>query len=140
MQRKASAVWQGGLKDGKGSIATDSGVLKQTQYSFSTRFAHGVGRNPETLLGAAHAGWLTIGLDDPSVILARTFSLKCSNRYNAPHDSRSGSVRCRCRDLSNRALGRVRGYHPAAPRHAKIPPRPPFLPFYLDYLEIRDVL
>src|SRR5260370_5944178 len=38
MQRKASAVWQGGLKDGKGSISTDSGVLKQTQYSFSTRF------------------------------------------------------------------------------------------------------
>ncbi len=39
MQRKASAVWQGGLKDGKGSISTDSGVLKQTQYSFSTRGA-----------------------------------------------------------------------------------------------------
>jgi len=38
MQRKASAVWQGGLKDGKGSISTDSGVLKQTQYSYSTRF------------------------------------------------------------------------------------------------------
>ena len=43
MQRKASAVWQGGLKDGKGSISTDSGVLKQTQYSFSTRFENGVG-------------------------------------------------------------------------------------------------
>ena len=43
MQRKASAVWQGGLKDGKGSITTDSGVLKQTQYSFGTRFENGVG-------------------------------------------------------------------------------------------------
>jgi len=50
MQRKASAVWQGGLKDGKGTISTDSGVLKQTQYSFSTRFENGVGTNPEELL------------------------------------------------------------------------------------------
>jgi osmotically inducible protein OsmC len=56
MQRKASAVWQGGLKDGKGTISTDSGVLKQTQYSFSTRFENGVGTNPEELLAAAHAG------------------------------------------------------------------------------------
>jgi len=56
MQRKASAVWQGGLKDGKGSISTDSGVLKQTQYSYSTRFENGVGTNPEELLAAAHAG------------------------------------------------------------------------------------
>jgi hypothetical protein len=56
MQRKASAVWQGGLKDGKGSISTDSGVLKQTQYSFSTRFENGIGTNPEELLAAAHAG------------------------------------------------------------------------------------
>ena len=55
MQRKASAVWQGGLKDGQGSISTDSGVLKQTQYSFSTRFENGVGTNPEELLAAAHA-------------------------------------------------------------------------------------
>src|SRR5580692_12554623 len=50
MQRKASAVWQGGLKDGKGSISTASGVLKDTQYSFSTRFENGVGTNPEELL------------------------------------------------------------------------------------------
>src|SRR6266849_7757757 len=56
MQRKASAVWQGGLKDGKGTISTDSGVLKQTQYSYSTRFENGVGTNPEELLAAAHAG------------------------------------------------------------------------------------
>ncbi len=56
MQRKGSAVWQGGLKDGKGTISTDSGVLKQTQYSFSTRFENGVGTNPEELLAAAHAG------------------------------------------------------------------------------------
>src|SRR5216683_152726 len=52
MQRKASAVWQGDLKTGKGAISTDSGVLKQTQYSFSTRFENGVGTNPEELLAA----------------------------------------------------------------------------------------
>jgi len=56
MKRKASAVWQGGLKDGKGSISTESGVLKETQYSFSTRFENGVGTNPEELIAAAHAG------------------------------------------------------------------------------------
>ncbi len=56
MKRKASAIWRGGLKDGKGSISTDSGVLKETQYSFSTRFENGIGTNPEELIGAAHAG------------------------------------------------------------------------------------
>lgn len=56
MQRKASAVWTGGLKDGKGTISSASGVLKETQYSFSTRFENGIGTNPEELIGAAHAG------------------------------------------------------------------------------------
>src|SRR6202007_1839253 len=56
MDRKATAVWQGGLKDGKGRISTDSGVLKDTQYSFSTRFESGVGTNPEELVAAAHSG------------------------------------------------------------------------------------
>ena len=56
MQRKASAVWQGNLKGGKGTISTDSGVLSSTQYSFSTRFENGVGTNPEELIAAAHAG------------------------------------------------------------------------------------
>src|SRR3982074_696300 len=62
MDRKASAVWTGGLKDGKGSLSTDSGVLKQTQYSFSARFENGVGTNPEELLAAAHAGCFTMAL------------------------------------------------------------------------------
>src|SRR5205814_816402 len=62
MQRKASAVWQGGLKDGKGSISTQSGVLKQTPYSFSTRFENGIGTNPEELIAAAHAGCFTMAL------------------------------------------------------------------------------
>jgi osmotically inducible protein OsmC len=62
MDRKATAVWTGGLKDGKGSISTESGVLKQTQYSFSARFENGVGTNPEELLAAAHAGCFTMAL------------------------------------------------------------------------------
>jgi osmotically inducible protein OsmC len=62
MKRKASAVWQGGLKDGKGSISTDSGVLADTQYSFSTRFEDGKGTNPEELIAAAHAGCFSMAL------------------------------------------------------------------------------
>ena len=62
MQRKASAIWQGDLKSGKGAISTDSGTLKNTQYSFSTRFENGVGTNPEELLAAAHAGCFTMAL------------------------------------------------------------------------------
>ncbi len=64
MDRKASAIWQGGLKDGKGTISTDSGVLKQTQYSFSTRFENGIGTNPEELLAAAHAGCFAMALSN----------------------------------------------------------------------------
>ena len=62
MKRKASAVWQGGLKDGKGAISTDSGVLQNTQYSFSTRFEEGKGTNPEELIAAAHAGCFSMAL------------------------------------------------------------------------------
>ena len=62
MQRKASAIWHGGLKDGKGSISTDSGVLKNTQYSFSTRFENGIGTNPEELIAAAHSGCFAMAL------------------------------------------------------------------------------
>jgi osmotically inducible protein OsmC len=62
MKRKASAVWQGGLKDGKGTISTDSGVLSNTQYSFSTRFEMGIGTNPEELIAAAHAGCFSMAL------------------------------------------------------------------------------
>jgi lipoyl-dependent peroxiredoxin len=62
MQRSASAVWRGGLKDGKGTISSQSGVLKDTQYSFSTRFENGIGTNPEELIAAAHAGCFTMAL------------------------------------------------------------------------------
>ena len=56
MERKATAVWRGDVKSGKGLLSTASTVLKETQYSFSTRFENGVGSNPEELLAAAHAG------------------------------------------------------------------------------------
>src|SRR5204862_3934508 len=62
MKRKASAVWQGGLKDGKGAISTDSGVLSSTRYSFGTRFEDCFGTNPEELIGAAHAGCFSMAL------------------------------------------------------------------------------
>jgi lipoyl-dependent peroxiredoxin len=62
MQRTATAQWKGGLKDGKGTISTQSGVLSQTQYSFSTRFENGVGTNPEELVAAAHAGCFSMAL------------------------------------------------------------------------------
>lgn len=62
MQRKGSAVWQGGLKDGKGTVSTESGALKELQYSFGSRFESGVGTNPEELLAAAHAGCFSMAL------------------------------------------------------------------------------
>jgi osmotically inducible protein OsmC len=62
MKRKGSAVWKGGLKDGRGTVSTDSGVLANTQYSFSTRFEDGKGTNPEELIAAAHAGCFSMAL------------------------------------------------------------------------------
>jgi len=62
MKRHGSAVWKGGLKDGKGTVSTDSGVLSDTQYSFSTRFEDGQGTNPEELIAAAHAGCFSMAL------------------------------------------------------------------------------
>lgn len=62
MKRTASAHWKGDLKAGKGEISTQSTTLNNTQYSFNTRFAEGVGTNPEELVGAAHAGCFTMAL------------------------------------------------------------------------------
>jgi lipoyl-dependent peroxiredoxin len=62
MKRTASAVWKGGLKDGQGRISTESSVLSDTQYSFSTRFEDGKGTNPEELIAAAHAGCFSMAL------------------------------------------------------------------------------
>ncbi|TKC09619.1 OsmC family protein [Pedobacter frigoris] len=62
MKRNATAVWNGTIKEGKGHISTDSKVLDQTQYSFNSRFAEGIGTNPEELMAAAHAGCFTMKL------------------------------------------------------------------------------
>jgi lipoyl-dependent peroxiredoxin len=64
MKRNASAVWKGGLKDGKGTISTESGVLSDAQYSFTTRFEQGKGTNPEELIAAAHAGCFSMALSN----------------------------------------------------------------------------
>ena len=85
MKRKASAVWRGDLKAGKGSISTESGVLKETQYSFGTRFENGVGTNPEELIAAAHAGCFSMafsaelgkaGLTPESIATTATITLE----------------------------------------------------------------
>jgi osmotically inducible protein OsmC len=62
MKRKGSAVWQGSVMEGSGSVSTPSGVLSETQYSFSSRFEEGIGTNPEELIAAAHAGCFSMAL------------------------------------------------------------------------------
>lgn len=62
MRRKGSAVWRGGLRDGGGSVSTESGVLSEAQYSFGTRFEEGKGTNPEELIGASHAACFSMAL------------------------------------------------------------------------------
>jgi len=62
MKRTATAVWNGSGKDGKGHLSTQSTVLNQTQYSFTSRFEDGIGTNPEELIAAAHAGCFTMKL------------------------------------------------------------------------------
>ena len=62
MKRSGSAVWNGSLREGTGAVSTESGVLSDTQYSFSTRFEDGQGTNPEELIAAAHAGCFSMAL------------------------------------------------------------------------------
>src|SRR4030081_2329501 len=62
MQRKASAEWKGGLKDGKGTVSSASGILSNTPYSFTTRFENSPGTNPEELIAAAHAACFSMAL------------------------------------------------------------------------------
>jgi osmotically inducible protein OsmC len=62
MKRNATAVWNGGLKDGKGTMSAPSGVIKDTPYSFGTRFESAPGTNPEELIAAAHAGCFSMAL------------------------------------------------------------------------------
>jgi osmotically inducible protein OsmC len=88
MKRKASAVWRGTLKDGKGTISTESGTLKDAQYSFSTRFENGVGTNPEELIAAAHSGCFAmafsaelgkVGITPESISATATVTLERTN-------------------------------------------------------------
>ncbi len=62
MKRSGTAQWNGTGKDGKGHLTSQSGVLKKTQYSYSSRFEDGIGTNPEELIAAAHAGCFTMKL------------------------------------------------------------------------------
>nr|WP_192351214.1 OsmC family protein [Algoriphagus sp. Y33] len=62
MQRQATAVWNGTIKEGKGNLTSQSGILKQTPYTFVSRFENGTGTNPEELMAAAHAGCFTMKL------------------------------------------------------------------------------
>ena len=62
MKRRASAEWKGSLKEGNGSVSTESGVLAKTQYSFGSRFESGIGTNPEELVAAAHAACFSMQL------------------------------------------------------------------------------
>lgn len=61
-KRKGSAIWQGGLKDGKGTVSTESGVISEAPYSYENRFESGKGSNPEELIGAAHASCFSMAL------------------------------------------------------------------------------
>ncbi|WP_288243832.1 OsmC family protein [uncultured Chryseobacterium sp.] len=62
MKRRSTAVWSGTGKEGKGSLSTQSTVLNETQYGFNSRFADGIGTNPEELIAAAHAGCFSMKL------------------------------------------------------------------------------
>lgn len=62
MIKKASAIWKGGIKDGGGTISTETGVLRDAPYGFKARFENGRGTNPEELIGAAHAGCFSMAL------------------------------------------------------------------------------
>ena len=62
MKRRGSAQWQGGIRDGRGTVSTESGVLSEAQYSFSTRFEDGKGTNTQELIAAAHAGCFSMAL------------------------------------------------------------------------------
>ena len=68
MKRTATAVWNGSVKEGKGKLTTQSNTLKDTQYSFTSRFEEGTGTNPEELIAAAHAGCFAMAL---SMILGK---------------------------------------------------------------------
>ncbi len=85
MKRNATAVWQGSGKEGKGNLTTQSTTLSNTQYSFNSRFAEGVGTNPEELIAAAHAGCFTMKLSfniDEAGFKADKLETKCDINFD----------------------------------------------------------
>lgn len=81
MEKRATAHWQGGLKDGKGTISTESGVLAEAPYGFNTRFEGVKGTNPEELVGAAHAGCFSMALSSElgkAGMKAESIDTKCT--------------------------------------------------------------
>ena len=87
IDRHAEAEWLGSIKEGSGSLTTDSGVLKQANYGFKSRFESGPGTNPEELLAAAHAG---------------CFSMALSGAHRRRHSCRSGFIPKRRSQLKSR--------------------------------------
>lgn len=94
MERKASAIWNGDLRNGKGTVSSDSGVLADTPYSFRTRFENEPGTNPEELVAAAHAGCFSMalsgelgdaGLKPESIQTRATLTLDLSGRPTITH-------------------------------------------------------
>ena len=84
MKRNATAVWNGSGKEGKGNLTTQSTVLNQTQYSFGSRFAEGIGTNPEELVAAAHSGCFTMKLSfniDAAGFTADSIETKCEINF-----------------------------------------------------------
>ena len=83
MKRNATAVWNGSGKEGKGTLSTQSGILSQTQYSYSSRFENGAGTNPEELIAAAHAGCFSMKLAfvlGAAGFTPETIETKCENQ------------------------------------------------------------
>ncbi|MGQ0430008.1 MAG: OsmC family protein [Gammaproteobacteria bacterium] len=120
MQRKASAVWAGGIKDGRGSISTESRALVSTPYSFSTRFESVPGTNPEELLGAAHAGCFSMAL---SLMLGesgiRPERIDTTATVTLEKQDAGFTITRVHLDVSVRAAGADRGKFEAAAKKAK---------------------
>jgi len=82
IKRKGSAAWQGGIKDGKGTISTESGALKAYPYGFASRFEGQRGSNPEELIAAAHASCFTMAL---SLILGEAKLRRADGDFRGSH-------------------------------------------------------
>ena len=120
MKRSASAEWRGGLKDGKGTVSTDSGVLQNTQYSFSTRFENGAGTNPEELVAAAHAGCFAMALSAQLGEAGMTAeSIKAKATVTLEKQAEGFSVTASHLDVKVRIPGADRGRFEQAAQNAK---------------------